>query len=682
MVLTSAMPGGEGVKLDTMPKRLALVAGAIVAWSVLASGQQQPPAQSPPPPQQGAPTFKSSADLIRLDVSVLDGTRLPVKGLTAKDFTVLDAGKPQPISAFAEVEVPEPEVPTTAWMRDVDPDIKRNDDMNDRRLIVIVLDDAQIDSTDPHLANNVKAAGHAIIDQMGSGDLAAVIFTVDQKAQQDFTTDRSKLVAAVDRFHPGLNSDLELFQRYSVDCLQQVADYLLDVPTRRKAIFYVSTGLNVRLEDLMPVSAGPRSDTRGDRAGATALLIQEMHDVFRKAQLANVNIHAIDPSGLDRAAGGRGLADARKDFLFSVSNETGGFPIVNSTDYQQGIAQVFLENSSYYLLGYEPPNGNDGKYHRLEIKVNRPGLTVRSRTGYYSPDAVKAAPSSNSRKAGPSPLAAAITGMLPLGDLPMQVSAAAFAGPDKNLSTVAIVLGIVQDAETGEERKIEHVDFLVDAFGQDGSSKSAHGLKADVTLKPNVKGKVGYEVLSRIDLKPGRYELRLGANLPSANTSGSVYYNVDVPDFSKADLLLSGAVLSVTPALIAAPRDRLVDLTPIVPTTNRYFDRKTDLVSAFVKVYQHGKSDPKPVTMATRVTDSHGVVVVNRVSTIPLPAFSNPDRSYGFRFSVPIATLDPGSYLLTFEASSAAAPAQPSRRNAPEASRRDIRFVINPDKTK
>jgi len=671
-----------------MPKRLALVAGAILAWSVLASGQQ-PPAQTPPQsPPQGQP-FKSSADLIRLDVSVLDGTRLPVKGLTVKDFTVLDNGKPQPISAFAEVEVPEPEVPTTAWMRDVDPDIKRNDDLNDRRLIVIVLDDAQIDSMDPHIANNVKAIGHSILDQLGTGDLAAVIYTVDQKSQQDFTTDRAKLVAAVDRFHAGLQADLELFQRYSVDCLQQIADYLLEIPQRRKAVFYVSTGINVNIENMMPTFAGPRGNTQGDRAGATSLIIQEMHDVFRKAQLANVNIHAIDPSGLDRAAGGRGLADARKDFLFSVSNETGGFPIVNSTDYQQGIAQVFLENSSYYLLGYEPPAGNDGKYHRVEVKA-RPGLTVRARSGYYSPDATKSPSSGSSRKAGPSPLATAINGLLPVGDLPMQVSAASFAAPDKKLSTVAIVLGIVQEAETGDVRKVEHIDFLVDAFGQDGSSKSAHGLKADVALKPNVKGKIGYEVLTRIDLKPGRYELRLGANLPSTNTSGSVYYNVDVPDFSKTDLALSGAVLSVMPSLIAAPRDRLADLTPLVPTTNRYFDRKTDLVSAFVKIYQHGKNDPKPVVMAARVTDSHGVVVVNRVTTLPVMAFTNPDRSYGFRFAVPIATLQPGSYLLTFEASTGAPgpgrAAQPARRGAqaPPPSdpnlRRDIRFVVNPER--
>lgn len=651
-----------------MVRRLAVVAGAVLAWSVLVSGQQAPP--QTPPPQGGPPTFKSAANIIRLDVSVLDNTRLPVKGLTEKDFTVIDAGKPQTITTFAAVDVPEPSVPTTAWMRDVEPDIKRNDDMNDRRLIVIVLDDAQVDSMNVRMSNNVKAAGHAIIDQLGEGDLAAVIFTMDQRNQQDFTTDRSKLVAAVDKFHAGMAGDLELFQQYSVDTLQQLAEYLVEIPTRRKAIFYVSTGINVSLEDLMPVQATIRGDTRGDRAGAMAQIINDMHEVFRKAQLANVNIHAVDPSAMERAAGGRGLADPRKDFLLSVSNETGGFPIVNTDDYQQAIAQVFLENSSYYLLGYEPQAGSDGRFHRIEVKVNRPGLIVRARSGYYAPDPIKAVSSSPSKRASPSPLHMAISGLLPIGDLPMQVTAVPFASPDKKMGTVAIALGLLQDVDTGAERRVEHVDFLVDAFSQsDGSSKSAHGLKADVTVKPNSKGKIGYEVLTRIDLKPGRYELRLAATLPSTNTSGSVYYNVDVPDFSKAPLMLSGAVLNVTPALIAAPRDRLADLTPIVPTTNRYFNRKTDLVSAFVKIYQHGKGDPKPVVIASRVTDSKGVVVSNKVSTIPVVAFANPDRSYGFRFAVPIANLEPGSYLLTFDASA-----------DKQTSKRDVRFTVNPDK--
>jgi hypothetical protein len=176
-----------------------------------------------------------------------------------------------------------------------------------------------------------------------------------------------------------------------------------------------------------------------------------------------------------------------------------------------------------------------------------------------------------------------------------------------------------------------------------------HGLKAAVTFKPNVKGHVGYEVLTRIDLKPGRYQLRLSAHLPSKDLSGSIYYDVDVPDFSKGPLVMSGAMMSVTPALVAAPRDLLANILPIVPTTDRYFDRKTDQVSAFVALYQP-KGSVKPVELSTRITDSTGTEVITQATTMPVVAFAGDRRSAGYRYSIPVNRLEPGDYLLTFEA--------------------------------
>src|SRR6187431_415575 len=148
-----------------MIRRLALVIAAFLVWSAPTTGQQAPPpAQQAPPPTQGPlppsqsqllPQFKSSSDILRLDVSVLDGRRMPVRGLTADDFTIIDKGKAQKVSVFTEVVVAEPVVPTTGWMRDIEPDIRRNDDLNDRRLVVIVLDDAQVDAAHLQIANNV-----------------------------------------------------------------------------------------------------------------------------------------------------------------------------------------------------------------------------------------------------------------------------------------------------------------------------------------------------------------------------------------------------------------------------------------------------------------------------------------------------------------------------------------------
>src|SRR5204862_1031847 len=60
-------------------------------------------------------TFRSGIDIVRLDVSVLDKERMPVRGLTAADFTVLEDGKPQPIVAFDAVDVPDRVRTGAAW---------------------------------------------------------------------------------------------------------------------------------------------------------------------------------------------------------------------------------------------------------------------------------------------------------------------------------------------------------------------------------------------------------------------------------------------------------------------------------------------------------------------------------------------------------------------------------------
>jgi VWFA-related protein len=470
--------------LFPMRTRLLPVLAVLSASAALLAGQQ-PPTQTPPPasPQQTPvpPPFRSKVEMVRLDVSVLDNTRLPVPGLKMGDFTVLENGKPQKLAAFTEVEVPEPIVPTTAWMKEVEPDIRRNDDLNDRRLILIVLDDAMISSMSVRSTNNVKTAARTIIDQLGAADLAAVIYTLDSRNVQEFTSDRSKLLAAIDRFSPGFGGDQELFERYSVGTLLRASEYMAEIPQRRKAMFYISTGVAMNLDAIARPTYAGREGTGGDPTGRAAWILEQMQDVFRQAQLANVNIHAIDPSALDGLAGAR-VFDPHKDFLFTVSENTGGFPIVNRDDYAVAIAQVFLENSSYYLLGYEPVIPDDGRYRRIEVKVNRPGLIVRARSGYYAPDAVKPVKSSAGAKAGPSPLWKAISGLLPVGDLPLQVTAAPFAAP-------------------GEERHRRHRARDRQESTPAPSARSANRL-SDWRLRPGRVIEIG-AASANVTLKPG-----------------------------------------------------------------------------------------------------------------------------------------------------------------------------------
>jgi VWFA-related protein len=184
---------------------LALVLAAGLGAQVLA--RQDPP-----------PQFKTGIEVRQLDVVVVDGDGRPVRGLTAADFTVLEDGKPQKISTLEEVAVPAAETAPAAWMRDVAPDTRTNDIPTDGRLIVVLMDDAV--TRDPELIEPARRIGREIVRQMGPADLAAVVYTLQNSKSQDFTSDRGRLLAAVERFAPGFvpSGSLEetLYRQYSV----------------------------------------------------------------------------------------------------------------------------------------------------------------------------------------------------------------------------------------------------------------------------------------------------------------------------------------------------------------------------------------------------------------------------------------------------------------------------------
>jgi VWFA-related protein len=174
---------------------------AFVAMGLGVSGLAQtaaPPPQTPPPPAQAAlaadqaPQFRSSIDIVRLDVTVLDKARRPVRGLVAADFTVFENGAPQPISAFTSVDVPEPMPDPAAapWLRNVPFDVRGNAEIQQRRLLILAIDDATIQN-DPKAVKAVKEIGRSVVDKLGPADLMSVVFTRDNRNSQDFTNDRA-----------------------------------------------------------------------------------------------------------------------------------------------------------------------------------------------------------------------------------------------------------------------------------------------------------------------------------------------------------------------------------------------------------------------------------------------------------------------------------------------------------
>jgi VWFA-related protein len=646
-----------------------------VAAAGLLSQARTIPQPRPAPEQQRPPVFRAGTDLVQLDISVLDNDRRPVRGLRDTDFTVLEDGVAQPIVAFEAIDVPDVVETSTAWMKEVTPDVTTND-VQDSRLWVMVIDDG-VAHLDASVIQNVKKITRGVVERLPPTDRMAVVFTRDNRHTQDFTNDRGKLVQAIETFTSGFPTDGADFSYYriaSVKTIEQAADFLVAAADRRKALIYVGTGVPVpggAAQTLAPSASGGASDVRMAEAEGMRALIHRFRAALDRAKLAGVSVYSIDACGLrvDPASMSMdpcklGLPEV--DYMLTLAANTGGRAIINTNDFEPGIEEIYRENNSYYLLGYRPLNPRqDGTYRRIDVRVNRPGVDVRSRSGYYAEDAKKAAERA-AKSGAPSEVAKALSNILPTPDLPMEVTLAPFAQPGQRDATVTIALAlrprvpIAADARTSVHETIE---LETRAYSPEGDSRGSSRQTAMVAFRPGSTGETTIEVLSRIALRPGRYSLRLGAHSQATATTGTVFADVEVPDFASLPISFSGVVVSASPGRFAAPKHALATVVPRTPTSERAFF-VTQQAHAFLRLYQGGRTPLRPVEIAIRIVDGRNAVVFEERHTFGTDRFTTA-RATDLDFSIPLARLNPGTHLLTFEALAGR-----------DFARRDVRFAV------
>ena len=674
--------------------RLALFPATAFATLVLSQVQQGPPPGT-------APTLKVGIDVVQVDASVLDDKRRPVRGLTAADFTVLEDGKPRPVTVFNPIEIEEhpPRLDGVAsWVRDVPPDVTTNDVKPEGRLVVIMFD-WSIRFEDQVLARKIATAA---VDELGPGDLAAVVFTSTSSnagIPQNFTSDRSRLLAAINRpfavaehdpfgiladarNHNGVMlNDPEGYESGGCLCrlcvletIGRVADAVRDVPGRRKSVLFIGSYFRSSESLDGPTSlrevkrpkdpASPLVGTPADRPGYCSAQLKDAREkMMRATSLANLTVDVFDPVGLETTGnspmgGGSTGQVERRDGLEVLADLTGGRAVINTNAPEAHVPEVFAESHSYYLLGF--PSGDpapNGRFHKIEVKVNRPGVSVHTRAGYYAGE---------TRPAGLKPIvvspdaSAAIDGVLPRTDVPLRVNAAPFALPGKPESAVAIVLN-VQQRLTGQSGPVK---VLAAAFDRNGRSVASEEQTVAVASHSRAGGDTSYEVLSRLVLAPGRYEIRVGLDAGPGRRA-SVYTYVDVPDFARQPLSLSGIVLGVLPAVGSAPADAFRDITPVIPTARREM-AATDRATAFLRVYQDAKAPLLPATVTARITDTADHIVFDEVTELAADRFTG-NHGADYRLDLPVGRLASGEYLLTIEA------AQGERL-----ARRGLRFTVRP----
>ena len=617
-------------------------------------------------PQQAQPAFRTGVDLVQVDVSVLDRDRQPVQGLTAADFTVREDGKVRPVEAFSAIELPARPAPTGApWLRDVAPDVATNAIPRDGRLVVILLDRTIRNANMPA----ARLVAQAAVDQLGAADLAAVIFT-SRGVPQNFTADRRLLQSAIARpfvgmadNDPGSPGECRCGV-CSVETMTHVADALRDVPQRRKMLIFIGSRVPVQ-------TSGTGSDDCG------SLVKDARTKLLRAVDVANLTIHTFDSNGLETLAPGAEASQPqpartgnnlqRQGDLAVYPSHTGGRAVMNTNAPAESVAAVFAESRSYYVLGFAPANPkNDGRFHDIKVDVARRDVSVHPRLGYYAPSKPERATPAG-RGGPPSSLVAALASLWPRTGLPLSVGVAAFANPGKSEPTVAVVIraheSLVVEGRPAVAGSVgaQKVNVLAGAYDRDGKAIDYHVQTIEVTPKADAQTSLDYEVVARLALKPGRHEIRVAAENVTRGTSGSVYTYVDVPDFDKARVSISGIVLG--PIGVATSKSGpLGDLLPLRPVAAREF-ATTDRIAAFVRVYQ-GSGESAPATLTTRIVDGRNQSVFEQLA----PLFDAPGpgpRSADYEVALPLAKLSPGDYLLTFQAGG----------QKPAASR-DVRFTV------
>jgi len=334
---------------------------------------QPPPGQQPPAEQQ-PPTFRTGTNLVRVDVSVIDGRGEPVTSLTADDFEVRDDGLPQTITSFKLVAASgQPADEQSLEIRN--PQHAAAEAAKDEvRVFLVFWDEYHIS---PYITATRARDGltHALLSAFGPTDLVALMDPLTTLDALRFTRDRRQLAnqahtlqgrrgiyvpprSAVEEEHLMNAGRIEQIRcQVTQSAVKAAAAHLGTLREGPNTLIIVSEGF------------GP--------CGERTEMGEQLRDLTRTASSSHTSIFVADPRGLD-------VMMRRSMFVQSLAEDTGG-EALQTNDLGMIFTRAVKQASAFYLLGYSKDTPLDGKFHPIKVRVKRKGLEVRARAGYWAP---------------------------------------------------------------------------------------------------------------------------------------------------------------------------------------------------------------------------------------------------------------------------------------------------------
>lgn len=396
--------------------------------------------QAPSPEREPAGAVRVITRLVLVDVVVIDKQGHTVRGLKKENFALTESGKEQSIATFTSEQVelaraankPAPLPPNLYTNR---PEYRTPPGP----LTMLLLDALNTPLADQAYARQqmLKYLETQLQPSQGTAILA---LGNSLRLLQDFTSDPRLLRAAVQKYTgtksvllveegDQLNLSQTTANAPAAQGVQQVAQRLQEFEDEqiaaqtdarvqitlaalrsiartaagfpgRKVLIWVSGAFPISLEpeqfstgNLRNVSGLGQSRYYAEQVQSTAALLAD-------AQVAIYPVDARGLTGLDMADASRrtrpgtgGIIPQSSRVLDShftmqqLAEETGGRALFNRNDIDQAVALAAAEGATYYELGFYPEGKSwDGKFHKIAVKVARPGVEVRHRRGYFAMD--------------------------------------------------------------------------------------------------------------------------------------------------------------------------------------------------------------------------------------------------------------------------------------------------------
>ncbi len=573
--MRTAMRTGMRMAMGTARQLGACIAALALAVA-MTSAQDAPQVSSTP---QAGFTLKLNGELVLTNVVARDAkTGDPVRGLKPSDFRIYEDGKLQHIDTFdwESVDMATPLNEATVSGLAAGPSaanaskavvVAKPEELRNHRLIVMFFDLTSMQPED--LDRCVDAAQEFLRTKMQPADLVALVSLGDTlTVDQDFTADKDALIREVGAYN---GTEGQGFTEGANANSNQVEDTTANTPDESEyndlntdRELYALRAISKSLEkisvkkSLLYFSGGISRDGIENEAS--------LRQAINAAVRADLSIYSVDTRGLqavsplgDASTGslrGQGAYNggaltnnmnqnfASQEVMATLSSDTGGKAFFDSNDFAPAFAQVQKDTSEYYAVGFHSTNlARDGKYRKLTIKIDRPGIKLEYRPGYYAPADFR----HSGKQDREQELQDELASDLPATDIAVYLDAMYFRLEDNRYympvsllipgSQIPFVKGGDKDKAT-----LDIIGAVVDEVKRPiGRARQTVKLDLDQSLNARQKN---IQYTTSFNLPPGKYTLKFVVRENQTGRMGSFVADITLPDLKKAPLKMSSIVLA------------------------------------------------------------------------------------------------------------------------------------------